>query len=78
MAICAGALRKYLLAQNALPKKPLIAMVPVSLHDATTHGNQVGMLLANLGTNVADPLKRLDSVVKSTTIAKNRLMKMSR
>lgn len=78
LAICAGALRKYLLAQNALPKKPLIAMVPVSLHDATTHGNQVGMLLANLGTNVADPLKRLDSVVKSTTIAKNRLMKMSR
>ena len=78
LAICAGALRKYLLAQDALPKKPLIAMVPVSLHDANTQGNQVGMLLANLGTNVADPLKRLDGIVKSTTVAKNRLMKMSR
>ena len=78
LAICAGALRKYLVAQDALPKKPLIAMVPVSLHDATTHGNQVGMLLANLGTNVADPIKRLNGIVKSTTVAKNRLMKMSR
>ena len=78
LAICAGALRKYLAAQDALPKKPLIAMVPVSLHDATTQGNQVGMLLANLGTNIADPVKRLKGIIQSTTIAKNRLLKMSR
>lgn len=78
LAICAGALRKYLLAQNELPKKPLIAMVPVSLHDSTTEGNQVGMLLANLGTDVADPVKRLKGIIQSTTVAKNRLLKMSR
>ncbi|MFW2084027.1 wax ester/triacylglycerol synthase domain-containing protein, partial [Acinetobacter guillouiae] len=28
LAVCAGALREYLITQEALPKKPLIAMVP--------------------------------------------------
>jgi len=32
LAVCSGAIRAYLLNQRALPKKPLIAMVPVSLH----------------------------------------------
>ncbi len=33
LAICSGALREYLLSQDALPKKPLIAMVPASVRD---------------------------------------------
>ena len=42
LAICAGALRKYLQAHKALPAKPLIAMVPVSLRaSADAAGNQV-------------------------------------
>ena len=36
LALCASALRRYLLAHDALPKKPLIAMVPVSLHGETS------------------------------------------
>ena len=79
LAICAGALREYLLAQHKLPKKPLVAMVPVSLHDETTSGgNQVSLLLASLATHIADPLKRLQRIVESTTHAKDRLTKMSR
>jgi diacylglycerol O-acyltransferase len=79
LAICAGALREYLLVQNKLPKKPLIAMVPVSLHGETSAGgNQVSLLLASLATDVADPLKRLQRIVESTTEAKNRLTKMPR
>ena len=35
LAICAGALRRYLAVHGRLPKKPLIAMVPVSLHGET-------------------------------------------
>jgi len=79
LAICAGALRAYLLAQGKLPKKPLVAMVPVSLHGETdAGGNQVSLLLASLATNVADPLKRLERIVKSTSEAKERLTKMPR
>lgn len=79
LAICAGALRKYLEAQKALPKKPLVAMVPVSLHGETdAAGNQVSVLLANLATHIADPLKRLQRIVQSTTEAKDRLSVMPR
>lgn len=79
LAICAGALREYLLAQHKLPKKPLVAMVPVSLHGETdAGGNQVSLLLASLATHIADPLKRLKSIVESTSQAKERLTKMPR
>jgi len=79
LAICAGALREYLAAQNKLPKKPLIAMVPVSLHGETdAGGNQVSLILANLATHIADPLKRLQRIVESTSEAKNKLTKMPR
>ncbi len=79
LAICAGALRKYLQAQHKLPKKPLIAMVPVSLHGETdAGGNQVSLLLANLATHLGDPLKRLARIVQSTREAKDRLRTMPR
>lgn len=79
LAICAGALREYLLAQNKLPRKPLVAMVPVSLHGETNvGGNQVSLLLASLATHISDPLKRLKRIVESTTQAKERLTKMPR
>ena len=79
LAICAGALRQYLLVHKKLPKKPLIAMVPVSLHGETdAGGNQVTLLLANLATHVEDPLARLKAIVHSTAQAKLRLSKMPR
>ena len=79
LAICSGALRKYLEAHKKLPKKPLIAMVPVSLHGETdAGGNQVTLLLANLATHVGEPLARLQAIVQSTTEAKARLSKMPR
>ncbi|TAG28111.1 MAG: wax ester/triacylglycerol synthase family O-acyltransferase [Burkholderiales bacterium] len=79
LAICAGALRRYLLAHDALPKKPLTAMVPVSLHAETDEGgNQVALLLANLATNLADPIKRLHRIMASTASAKQQLSSMAR
>lgn len=61
LAMCAGALRAYLQEQDALPDTPLIAMVPVSMRgdDDETSGNQVGAILCNLGTDVADAEQRL-------------------
>ena len=67
LAMCGGALRAYLLEQKALPDRPLIAMVPVSLRDdgSPGGGNQVGALLASLATDVEDPAKRLAEVAAS-------------
>ena len=85
LAVLSGTLRRYLLANGALPDKPLIAMVPVSVRSeqdagggTQAGGNQVAILLANLGTNLDDPLERVRLVVESTTLAKERLSKMSR
>jgi diacylglycerol O-acyltransferase len=78
MAMCAGALRTYLLDFNALPRKPLIAMVPMSLRqDDSDAGNQITMILANLGTHLADPMQRLDIIHRSVQNAKDRFSRMS-
>jgi diacylglycerol O-acyltransferase len=60
-------LRAYLIDQNALPDRPLIAMVPVSLRDEgdSSGGNQVGALLASLATDREDPAQRLAEVSAS-------------
>ena len=67
LAVCGGALRAYLIEQKALPDRPLIAMVPVSLRDgaSSSGGNQVGALLANLATDREDPAQRLAEVSDS-------------
>jgi len=78
LAVCSGALRRYLLAHDALPDKPLISMVPVSVRGEQEGGNQIAILLANLGTHLDDPLERMRLIVESTTLAKDRLNKMSR
>lgn len=78
LAVCGSALRNYLISQQALPDKPLIAMVPVSLRrDDSSEGNQIAMILANLGTEVADPTMRLERVKASIQEAKARYKAMS-
>jgi WS/DGAT/MGAT family acyltransferase len=78
MAVCSGALRRYLEKHDHLPDEPLIAMVPVSVRpDAIpdpasedTYENHVSALLADLATNEPDPAKRLARVQQSMTRAK--------
>jgi WS/DGAT/MGAT family acyltransferase len=76
LAMSAGALRAYLDELDALPDEPLIAMVPVSLRsaeEARAAGNAVGMILCELATDEADPARRLERIVASTTAAKERM-----
>lgn len=72
LAICAGALRRYLLEHDDLPASPLIAQVPVSLRTEgdTAVGTKVGAMFASLATNVDDPALRLISIFESTRGAK--------
>ena len=73
LAMCAGALRAYLIEQEALPETPLVAMVPVSLRaqeEMDAGGNMVGTILCNLATDIVDPAKRLDAI--STSMHDNK------
>lgn len=72
MAICAGALVRYLDAHDERPERPLIAGAPVSLRqpgDASMR-NQVTMLLTSLETQRSDPLERLDAIRDSANKGK--------
>jgi WS/DGAT/MGAT family acyltransferase len=73
MAMCAGALRRWLADHDALPGVPLIAMIPVSIRDPAGRGalgNKVSAMLAALPTHVVDPDQRLEIVHAATKIAK--------
>jgi WS/DGAT/MGAT family acyltransferase len=72
LAICAGALRRYLNDYDVRPDKPLIAGVPVSLREAgnTDANNQVSMMLVSLATDIKDPLERLQAINASANLGK--------
>ncbi|MFV0307807.1 MAG: WS/DGAT/MGAT family O-acyltransferase [Desertimonas sp.] len=62
MAICAGGLRTYLLRHDALPDRPLRAMVPVSIrtgNETDPWTNRVSSLVAELPTDEPDPVVRV-------------------
>jgi diacylglycerol O-acyltransferase len=79
LAMCAGALRKQLLDQRGLPKQSLKAMAPVSVRaaDDLDSSNAVGMVVADLATNVRDPAKRIRRIKESMDAAKAQLQQMS-
>ena len=79
LAVCGSAIRNYLISQNALPNDPLIALVPVSLReDDSAQGNQIGMILASLGTHIADPMDRIRHIQATADNAKGRLKDMTK
>lgn len=78
LAVCGGALRRYLITQSALPKKSLIAGLPVSIRrGGKQDGNQLSFILCPFFTDEADDLKRLQRVIKTTTRAKAELAEIS-
>ena len=78
MAICAGALREYLIKHDALPEKPLRAMVPVSIRtgeETDVWTNRVSSIIADLPTNCPDPLERV-ALCKEAMIAAKRQLEL--
>jgi diacylglycerol O-acyltransferase / wax synthase len=76
LAVCASALRRYLLEGRELPVDPLIAMVPMSVRSTDqmgAMGNRVSQLLVRLATQVADPVERLEMIKAETTLAKEQI-----
>jgi diacylglycerol O-acyltransferase len=72
LTVIGGALRRYLATHGGVPRKSLIAAVPVSLREAgnTEATTLATMTLASLATDVADPVERLAEVRKASTAAK--------
>ncbi|NNG39058.1 wax ester/triacylglycerol synthase family O-acyltransferase [Flexivirga sp. ID2601S] len=79
LAVCAGALRRYLGELDALPDRAMTAMCPVNLRDETSEvgGNEIGAMIANLATDVEDPLERLETIHESTTVAKQTMRELT-
>lgn len=73
LSICAGALRRYLDEKEALPAKPLVAMVPISVREkaeAQTQGNKLSVMLVQLATDISDPIERVETIHDNTTRGK--------
>ncbi|MGV5048419.1 WS/DGAT/MGAT family O-acyltransferase [Rhodococcus pyridinivorans] len=78
LAMSSGALRAFLSEQGALPDKSLVAMVPMCLRpDKDCAGKELGVLMADMGTDLADPADRLARVSASTTQGKASMQGMS-
>jgi len=73
LTVTGAALRRYLLEQDALPKKSLVGQIPVSIRPAGDDaiGNALSFVYATLGTDLDDPLARLLAVSQSTASAKS-------
>ena len=75
LAMCAGALRNYLIAHDALPENPLVAMIPVSIRtgdEADKWSNRVSSIFTAIPTDEADPIQRVKRVHEAMDLAKER------
>ena len=77
LALCGGAIRRYLAEQNALPEKSLLASVPVALPKPDgAGGNAVAGFVVPIGTEMPEASDRVARVHRVTTRSKEELMEM--
>jgi diacylglycerol O-acyltransferase / wax synthase len=72
MALVSTTLRKFLDDRGELPGSPLVAMVPVSVHDKSDRPgrNQVSGMFSSLETHIDSPAERLMSIANANSVAK--------
>jgi hypothetical protein len=72
MAMCSGALRRFLKERNLLPPEALLAAVPVSLRaaDDSSMNNQVSVIRVDLATDIDDLGERFKAIHASSEAAK--------
>ncbi|TXC65992.1 DUF1298 domain-containing protein [Piscinibacter aquaticus] len=75
MFVIAGALRRHFAKHGPLPRKSLVAAVPISLRAQgdTAANNRASMTLISLGTHLADPAKRLAHVMAASAAMKSTI-----
>ena len=75
VAVCAGAVRRWLLDHKELPDEPLVAQIPVSVRtseQAGTYGNRILLMAAPLHTEIPDPVARLKATAAGLAEMKDR------
>lgn len=80
LAVCGGALRRFLSERKSLPKKPLTAGIPVSVRpkDDNGNGNAITFIVSTLGTDIADARERLAAIRQSVKRAKEHVQSLPR
>lgn len=78
--LCGTALRRFLKEAHHLPGKSLTTGIPVNVRPADDqgHGTAISFIMAALGTDIADPKKRLKAITHSTRVAKDHLQTLPR
>jgi WS/DGAT/MGAT family acyltransferase len=74
LAVCSGALRQYLLLHDDLPRQTLVAVAPINARGRSgadeVPGNNISAMTVELGTDIADPVRRLQGIRNFTRDAK--------
>ena len=73
MAVCSGALRRFLDEFDSIPDLPLVASIPVALprgQGEGAQGNAVGGIHTTIASHLADPRQRLEAIRQSMREAK--------
>jgi WS/DGAT/MGAT family acyltransferase len=74
LAICSGALRRYLIHHQELPKDSLVAVAPINRrttkNEAENPGNNISAMSVELATQLTDPVERLAAIRAYTRDAK--------
>lgn len=76
VSIIGGALRHYLQSKGESVEESLVTQIPVDIRTSDQQkedGNKITTINAACGSDIEDPLQRLDSVRRSTATAKKRL-----
>ena len=78
VALCAGVLRRFLLERGELPDNPLVATVPVSVHDKSVRPgrNQTTWMFCRLESQISDPAERIRTIAAGNTAAKDHTTAM--
>jgi len=80
LAICSIALRRYLQELDAMPERPVIALVPVALQRESeeTTGSAVAAITVSLATDIEDLKTRVAAILDSSAQAKDTLCALPR
>lgn len=73
VALCAGVLRRFLLDRGELPDHPLVATVPVSVHDKSHRPgrNQTTWMFCRVESQIGDPAERIRTIAAGNAAAKD-------